>query len=50
MIQQIKKDTRNLLRLEKENEEIKDRILRDIIKVFRLENFEKKEKENYYKL
>ena len=45
---QIKKDTRNRSTLEKENEEIKDTILRDIRNVFRLENFEKKE-ENYYK-
>ena len=45
---QIKNDTRNRSTLEKENEEIKDTILRDIRNVFRLENFEKKE-ENYYK-
>ena len=59
------KDIKNLFRLDKENKEIKDRILRDIRNVFRLENenkaikdiivrdirnhLENEERENYYK-
>ena len=38
------KDIRNLIRLEKENEAIKDRILRNIKNLF-----EHEEEENYYK-